>query len=133
MLLISPPSRRTEAPVIHFAAGDTRYLIRSAISSGFPKRVMPACSGNFLIASSTVRLCAGAQLSKKARRRPVITAPGDMLLTCTPSFIPCSADALASALMAALIAATAAYPGLGAKAALPDMNTTDPFEAFKGL
>jgi len=33
--------------------------------------------------------------------------------------------------MAALIAVTAAYPGLGAKAALPDMNTTDPFEAFK--
>src|SRR5260221_3149982 len=92
---------------------------------------MPACSGNFLMASSTVRLCAGAHFSKKDCRRPVITAPGDPLLTCTPSLIPCSANALASALMAALIAATAAYPGLGAKAALPDMNTTDPFEAFK--
>jgi hypothetical protein len=32
--------------------------------------------------------------------------------------------------MAALIAATAAFPGLGFCAALPDMKTTDPFEAF---
>src|SRR5580698_4946855 len=33
--------------------------------------------------------------------------------------------------MAALMVATAAYPGLGSNAALPDMNTTDPFEAFR--
>ena len=32
--------------------------------------------------------------------------------------------------MAAMVA-TAAYPGLGSKAALPEINTTDPFEAFK--
>src|SRR5580692_9084037 len=92
---------------------------------------MPACSGYILIASSTVRLWAGAHFSKKDRRRPVMTAPGETLLTCTPSLIPCSANALASALMAALIVATAAYPGLGAKAAPPDINTTDPLEVFK--
>ena len=32
--------------------------------------------------------------------------------------------------MAALIAA-GAFPGLGSSAALPDINTTDPFEAIK--
>src|SRR5579872_1535919 len=94
---------------------------------------MPACSGNFLTASCTVRLWAGAQVSKNDCRRSVITAPGDTLLTCTPSLIPCSADALASALMAALMVATAAYPGLGSNAALPDISTTDPFEAFKAF
>jgi len=56
MLLISPPSMRTDAPVNHFAAGDTRKPKRSAISSGVPKRAMPTSSGNFLNASSTVRL-----------------------------------------------------------------------------
>ncbi len=30
--MISPPSIRSEAPVIHFASGDTRYPSRSAIS-----------------------------------------------------------------------------------------------------
>lgn len=30
-----------------------------------------------------------------------------------------------------MIAATAANAGLGSKAALPDISTTDPFEAFK--
>jgi hypothetical protein len=34
-------------------------------------------------------------------------------------------------MIAALIAATAANPGLGSRAALPESKTTDPFEAFK--
>src|SRR5690606_29689712 len=34
MALISPPSMRSADPVIHFAAGDTRKAISSAISSG---------------------------------------------------------------------------------------------------
>jgi hypothetical protein len=36
---------------------------------------------NFFIASSTLILCAGAHFSKKERRRPVMTAPGTILLT----------------------------------------------------
>ena len=66
--------------------------------------------------SSTLKLCAGAHFMKE-RRRPVITGPGTMLLTCTPSLIPCSANAFASAVIAALIAATAAKAGLGSSAA----------------
>jgi len=34
--LVSPPSIRIDAPVIHFAAGETSQAIRSAISSGLP-------------------------------------------------------------------------------------------------
>ena len=64
------------------------------------------------------------------RRRPVITAPGTTLLTWTPSLIPCSAKALASAMIAALIVATAAKPGFGSRAALPEMNATVPFAVF---
>src|SRR5580692_4971805 len=82
------------------------------------------------MACSTLILCAGAHFSMKVRRRPVITAPGMMLLTCTPSLIPCSANALASAIIAALIAATAAKAGFGSRAALPDMNTTEPLDCF---
>jgi hypothetical protein len=33
-------------------------------------------------------------------------------------------------MMAALIAATAANPGFGSRAGFPEMNTTEPFEAF---
>ena len=33
--------------------------------------------------------------------------------------------------MAAFVAATAANSGLGSRAALPEINTTEPFEAFK--
>jgi hypothetical protein len=33
-------------------------------------------------------------------------------------------------MMAALIAATAAFPGLESSAAFPDIKTTDPFDAF---
>ena len=40
--------------------------------------------------------------------------------------MPCSANALARALMAAFVAATAAKAGLGSRAALPDVNTTEP-------
>ena len=64
-------------------------------------------------------------------RRCVITAPGTTLLTCTPSLIPCSAKAFAKAIMAALIVATAAKPGFGSKAALPEIRTTDPLEALR--
>src|SRR5271155_2890220 len=91
---------------------------------------MPTSSGNFFIASTTVTLCAGAHFLKNDSLRPVITAPGTTLLTCTPSLMPCSANAFASAMIAALTAATAAKPGFGSRAALPDMKTTDPFEAF---
>ena len=42
--------------------------------------------------------------------------------------MPCSANAFASAVMAALIAATAAKAGFGSRAALPDINTTEPFD-----
>jgi hypothetical protein len=33
-------------------------------------------------------------------------------------------------MMTALIAATATNPGLGSRAALPEINTNEPFEAF---
>lgn len=71
--------------------------MRSAISSGFPNRVMPACWGNRDMTSSTVILCAGAHFSKNARRLPVITAPDETLFTCTPSLSPCSANDFDSA------------------------------------
>jgi len=51
MPLNSPPSIRSEAPVNHFAEGDTKKASRSAISSGAPKRETPDSSGYFLIAS----------------------------------------------------------------------------------
>src|SRR6266481_9723928 len=124
---------RTDVPVNHFAAGDTRKAISSAISSGLPYRLMPASAGNLFVASSTVMLWAGAHFSMKDRRRPVITGPGTTLLTRIPSLMPCSAKALARAMMAALIVATAAKPGLGSKAALPEIRTTDPLEALTGL
>lgn len=58
--------------------------------------------------------------------RMVMTAPGIMLFTCTPSLIPCSAKALPEAMMAAFVAATAAKAGFGSSAALPDIKTTEP-------
>src|SRR6478752_8128688 len=53
---ISPPSMRTDVPVIHLAVGETMKPSRSAISSGRPYRLIPACSGNLFVASSTVML-----------------------------------------------------------------------------
>jgi len=38
---------RTDVPVNHFAAGDTRKAISSAISSGSPYREMPAHLSQF--------------------------------------------------------------------------------------
>src|SRR5271156_446170 len=57
--------------------------------------------GKFLDCLFHREVWAGAHFSKNACRRPVITAPGATLLTCTPSLIPCSANALARALIAA--------------------------------
>src|SRR4051812_26045653 len=42
---ISPPSMRTDVPVIHFAVGETMKPSRSAISSGRPYRLIPTCFG----------------------------------------------------------------------------------------
>src|SRR6202044_217484 len=56
-----------------------------------------------------------------------MTGPGKTLLTCTPSSIPRSENALAVATIAALIVPTAAYGALGKRAELPDISTTDPF------
>src|SRR6476469_5283663 len=53
---ISPPSMRTDVPVIHLAIGETMKPSRSAISSGRPYRPIPTCSGNLFVASSTVML-----------------------------------------------------------------------------
>ncbi len=60
-----------------------------------------------------------------------MTVPGTMLLTCTPSLIPCSAKAFASAMIAAFVAATAAKADFGSSAALPDINTTEPLDCFR--
>jgi len=113
MPLNAPPSIRREAPVNHFAGADTRKARRSAISSGSPKREMPDSSRYFLMASSIVTWCAGAHFSINDCRRPVITATGETLFTCTPSLMPCSAKAFARAMIAALVAAAAANSGLG--------------------
>src|SRR6516162_10760669 len=94
---------------------------------------MLAFSGNFLLASSTLMLCAGAHFARKERRRTVITAPGTILFTCTPSLIPCSAKAFARAIIAAFVAATAANAGFGSNAALPDTKTTEPSLFFERL
>jgi cation transport ATPase len=45
-------------------------------------------------------------------------------------FYDAAAKAFARAMMAAFVAATAAKPGFGSSAALPDINTTEPFEAL---
>jgi hypothetical protein len=45
--------------------------------------------------------------------------------------MPCSAKAFANAMMAALIVATAAKAGFGSRAALPEISTTVPLEAFR--
>ena len=54
--LISPPSIRKADPVIQRAPGETRNVINSAISSGSPKRPIPASAGKVFMASSTVVL-----------------------------------------------------------------------------
>src|ERR1700690_3573423 len=48
-------------------------------------------------------------------------------------FPPMVLNAFASAVMGALIAATAAKAGFGSRAALPDMNTTEPFDCLSAL
>ena len=92
---------------------------------------MPASSGNLLIASSTVRLCARRPFFKEGLSASSHHIARHHAVDLYPSLIPRSAKALASALMAAFVAATAANPGFGSRAALPEINTTDPFEAFK--
>src|SRR5271165_7673786 len=92
---------------------------------------MPASLGKLAVASSTVMSCRGAQCWRYERRRPVITGPGRTLLTCTPSVIPRSENAFASATIAALIVPTAAYGALGNTAELPDISTTEPFASFR--
>jgi hypothetical protein len=63
-------------------------------------------------------------LSRKERRPPVITGPGTTPVDLHAIFNACSAKALASAVMAAFVAATAAKAGFESRAALPDINTT---------
>src|SRR6185437_4048182 len=87
---------------------------------------MPASRGKYSVASATLMSCNGAQCSRYERRRPVITGPGNTLLTCTPSPMPRSENALANAVIAALMVPTAAYGALGNIAELPEVNTTDP-------
>lgn len=79
----------------------------------FTERAMPTCSGNLLTACSIVSWWAGAHVSKNDRLRPIITVPGTTLLTWIPSLIPCAANAFATVMIAALIAATAANPSVG--------------------
>ena len=121
--LISPPSMRKTVPVIQRAAGETMNAIKSAISSASPKRATPACLRNCRLASSSVIFLEAAAFSSMDNRRPVIMAPGETLLTWTPSSMPRSANALANASIAALIAPTAAAPALGIIAPLPEMKT----------
>ncbi len=59
-----------------------------------------------------------------------MTAPGTTLLTWTPSLMPCSANAFASAMMAALMVATAAKAGLR----IESRASRDQYDrAFRGL
>lgn len=68
----------------------------------FTERAMPTCSGNLLTACSIVSWWAGAHVSKNDRLRPVITVPGTTLLTWIPSLIACSANAVATVMIAAV-------------------------------
>jgi hypothetical protein len=97
---------RSAAPVIHFAAGEIMKARRSEFSSGCP------IAGDLSLFREFVRRFFNTH-GVGRRLRPVITAPGTTLFTCTPPLMPCSAHALARAIIAALIVATAANAGLG--------------------
>ena len=64
MPLTSPLSMRIEAPVIHFAAGDTINAIGDLLR--MPVATDLACSENGFVASSTLMLCAGAHVWMRA-------------------------------------------------------------------
>jgi len=93
--LTSPPSIRSAVPVIQRAVGETMNAIKSAISSASPKRLMPACLRNCRLASSSVIFLEAAAFSSMDNRRLVMIAPGETLLTWTPSSMPRSERCLA--------------------------------------
>jgi hypothetical protein len=61
------------------------------------------------------------------RRRSVMTDPGRLVLTYTPSLMPRSAKAFGSARIAALIVPTCANDALGVQAEVPEVIATDPW------